>query len=278
MQKNWKKSYKSQISRNIGLISVLEQEKLRKASIAIFGLGGLGGPLAEQLIRAGFENIKICDNDKFEKSNLNRQLCNLSDLGKFKVDVVEDILLKINSEINIQKYYEIDEENISEILVDVSIAALTLDDAITSILISRECRKKGIPMIETWGIPFLWAWWFTSDSLDYESCYNLKTQNLSISQIKESNFFNKEIKKAILDKLLKFPGLKNKYDREKGYFDKMIEGSIPLISIGPIVRLNASYLAFEIIFSGVLKIKELIKAPNVIGYDYINMKPIKLSL
>lgn len=276
--KNWKKSYRNHISRNIGLISVIEQEKLRKASIAIFGMGGLGSPLAEQLVRAGFEHLKLCDNDKFETSNLNRQVCSLNDLGKFKVDIVEEILLKINPNVNIHKFYEIDEENISEILKDISIVALTLDDAIASLIISRECRRKKIPMIETWGIPYLWAWWFTSDNIDFETCYDLKTQTLSIDEIKRSNIFNKEIRKAIIDKLLKFPALKDKYDRERGYFERMIEGSIPLISIAPIVRINASYLAFEIIFSGVLKVKEMIKAPRIIGYDYFNMKPIQFSL
>lgn len=276
--KNWKKLYRNHISRNIGLISVIEQEKLRKASIAIFGMGGLGSPLAEQLVRAGFEHLKLCDNDKFETSNLNRQVCSLNDLGKFKVDIVEEILMKINPNVNIHKFYEIDEENISEILKDISIVALTLDDAIASLIISRECRRKKIPMIETWGIPYLWAWWFTSDNIDFETCYDLKTQTLSIDEIKRSNIINKEIRKAIIDKLLKFPALKDKYDREKGYFERMIEGSIPLISIAPIVRINASYLAFEIIFSGVLKVKEMIKAPRIIGYDYFNMKPIQFSL
>ncbi|TFG24148.1 MAG: ThiF family adenylyltransferase [Promethearchaeota archaeon] len=274
----WKKSYRDHISRNIGLISALEQEKLRNASVAIFGMGGLGGPLAEQLVRAGFEHLIICDNDKFESTNLNRQICSLNDLGKFKIEAIEELLLKINPDTKIQKYYEIDEKNISEILHNVSIVALTLDDVIASLIISRESRKKEIPMIETWGIPYLWAWWFTSDNADFETCYNLKTQNLTIGEIKRSDLYSKEIRKAIINKLLKFKDLKEKYDREKGYFDRMIEGSIPLISIAPIVRLNASYLAFEIIFSGVLKIKEMIKAPNIIGYDYFSMKPINKSL
>ena len=270
---NWKKSYKDLISRNIGLISLKDQEKLRETSIAIFGLGGLGGPLAEQLVRVGCEHLKICDNDKFETSNLNRQICNINDLGKFKVDSIEDFLLKINPDINIQKYYKIEESNISEILSDVTIAALTLDDAITSIMISRETRKKDIALIETWGIPYLWVWWFTSDSMDYETCYDLKTQNISIEELK-TDHFNKQIKKTIINKLLEFSDLKNIYDRESGYFKKMIDGSIPFIAMAPIVRLNASFLAFDIIFSGILKTKEMIKAPNILGYDYFNMKSI----
>jgi hypothetical protein len=278
MLKDWKKSYKNLISRNIGLISLLDQEKLRKTSIVIFGMGGLGGPLAEQLVRVGCENLKICDNDKFETSNLNRQICSLNDIGKYKVDCIEKMLFKINPNINIQKYYKIDENNISDILNDVSIAALTLDDPIVSIIISRESRNKEIALIETWGIPYLWAWWFTSDSMDFETCYDLKTHNISIKELKQSDHFNQEIRKAIINKLLNFTDLKDIYDRERDHFKRMIDGSIPLISIAPIVRLNASFLAFDIIFSGVLKIKKMIKAPNILGYNYYNMKPINLSL
>ena len=187
----WSQLYSEQIDRNIGLMSIADQEKLRTTWIAIMGTGGLGGPLVEQLVRAGCEQIIICDNDIYDPSNLNRQLCTLEDIGKFKVDALEQLLQKINPDVTICKFYGVSPKNIAKILEKASIVCLTLDDPIASIIIARECRTRRIPMLETWGIPFLFAWWFTSTSIDYEACYGFNTTKLSIEQIRQSN--NQEI-------------------------------------------------------------------------------------
>ena len=67
------KLYNELFSRNIGVFSESEQEKLRHSTIAISGVGGVGGLLAERLIRLGVGRLKINDPGNFEKSNFNRQ-------------------------------------------------------------------------------------------------------------------------------------------------------------------------------------------------------------
>ncbi|MFX1590391.1 MAG: ThiF family adenylyltransferase [Promethearchaeota archaeon] len=276
--KNWSKSYWNHINRNIGIITVGEQEKLRKTSIAILGVGGLGGPLVEQLVRTGCENLLICDNGKFEVSNLNRQICIRKDIGKYKVDVIKRLLKNINPEMKLKTFKEININNISNILNNISIVALTLDDPITSILIARECYRNNISMLESWAIPYLCGWWFTEKSVDYETFYGLKTHEKPIQEIIDSKDLVFEIRKAFLNKLKQFPSIEEKFDREKGALNKLLSGRIPSISFAPIVRLSASYLAYEIVFTGVLKVKEMILAPNIIGYDYFNMEPLNFSL
>jgi len=275
--KHWSNSYWNQINRNIGLIKITEQEKIRKTIIGVFGVGGLGGPLVEQLIRMGCENLKICDNEKYKESNLNRQICTREDLGYYKVDSLEKFAKKINPEVQIQKFYNINEENIFDILKNTKIACLTLDDPIISILISRACKKNKIPMIEAWAIPYLCTWWFDQKSIDYEACYGLKTENMTITQILKSKKASSGIKKIILTKLLQFPAIKDIYNREKGVVDGMLSGKLTLRSLSPIVRINASFLAFDIIYGGILNIKQKILAPNVKGYDYLRMRPIKFA-
>ncbi len=274
---SWNDQYWNQIKRNIGLISIAEQERIKKARIAIFGVGGLGGPVLEQLVRSGCEYINICDNDKFIGSNLNRQLCYNEDIGTFKIDFFHKITKKINPNINIEKYYRIDKENIASILKDVNIAVLCLDDPLASIIITRACLKHKIPLLESWGIPYLCAWYFTSDSVDYESCYKLDTKRLSIDEIKKSTVLQKNIKNKILSRLTQFPGIKERFDRESGVLEGLLSGQLSSISFAPIVRLSASYLAFEVIFSGILKIKKMVKAPKVIGYDYLEMKSFEFD-
>ena len=270
----WPNAYWNQIQRNIGIITIKEQELLRESEVVIFGVGGLGGSIAEQLTRCGFERIIICDNDKFEESNLNRQLCTIKDLGKFKVDVLEDFLKTINPNIKLQKFYNIDKSNISKIVENTVVAVLIIDDSITSILIARECLKKQIPLLESWGIPYLWAWWFTPQSIDYEACYGYPTKNLTIDQIRDSDNIESIFRNQLFDKITKFPNISQIYDREKGALKGMASGSLPFVSLAPVVRLTASYLAFEVSFSGILKIKKKILAPHVIGYDYYHMNPL----
>lgn len=275
---SWNDQYWNQIKRNIGLITVAEQEKLRNAKIVIFGVGGLGGPIVSNLARSGCEKMVICDNDKFTASNLNRQMCTIKDIGVFKVDFLQKHAKEINPNIDIEKYYQINEDNIHSILKDVDLAVLSLDDALVSILISRVCLEQKIPLLESWGVPYLCAWYFTPESVNYESCYGLNTTNLTIAEIQNSLILQKQIKSKILNKLTQFPGIRRRYDREPGILEGLLKGNLSSISLAPIIRLSASYLTFEVIMSGILKIKPMILAPNIIGYDYFEMKPINFRI
>ena len=69
------------------------QQKLKKASVLIIGIGGLGSSVIQYLNAAGVGKIGIVDYDKVELSNLNRQLIYKdSDIGKSKVDVAKNYI------------------------------------------------------------------------------------------------------------------------------------------------------------------------------------------
>ena len=77
------------------------QEKIRKASVAIVGLGALGTVAAEQLARAGIGKLILIDRDYVEANNLQRQvLYDEKDVGKFKAEIAAEKLQKINFFIN----------------------------------------------------------------------------------------------------------------------------------------------------------------------------------
>ena len=275
--KNWSNSYWDSFKRNIGLVSFEDQEKIRTTPIAIFGIGGLGSPLVEQLTRSGCEKLLICDNDKFESSNLNRQTCFLSDIGKFKVDVLEKQLKNINPNMELRKFYEVNSSNINELLNKISLVVLALDDPISSILIARECKKRKIPLIESWAIPFIYSCWFTDESMNYETFYGLNTIHMTIEEMERSQEIITNLKSNFYQKLTKFPNIEEKFDREPGALEALMSGQIPSISFAPIVRLNASFLAFEVIFSGILNYKSKILAPKLVVFDIFEMKKINLS-
>ncbi|HUS00171.1 MAG TPA: ThiF family adenylyltransferase [Chitinophagaceae bacterium] len=94
-------------SRNEGLISETEQNRLADTSIAIIGTGGDGGLLAERLVRFGIGKIILADPEIFESSNINRQYaCNQNTLGKNKAEMVANELRLINPELKIKIYKE----------------------------------------------------------------------------------------------------------------------------------------------------------------------------
>ena len=270
---SWSEPYWEHIVRNIGPITFEEQETIRTTRVAVLGVGGLGGPLAENLVRAGCQNLVICDFDVFDESNLNRQICTIEHIGKRKIDVVEAFLHKIDPEISVRKFFKITQRNIDAVLEGVKVIALTLDDPATSIFIAREARKRKIPMIESWAVPFLFTWWFTPDSVSYEECYGLKTKKFDyfeLSNLKKE--INLATYQALLPKVFTMPGVREKYDREPGAFEEMMNGSIGARSFAPFVRITADFLSVDVIFSGILDIKPKNLAPQLKGFDYINME------
>lgn len=272
---SWSSDYSQHVSRNLGHVTPLEQELLRTTPIGVFGVGGLGGLLSELLVRAGCEHLVICDRDVFDPSNLNRQICLKKHIGMRKIDVVQKKLGKINECVQVEKYDRVNLDNINKLLKKVKVVALTLDDPIGSILIARGCQKRRIPMVETWGIPYIWSFWFAKGSIDYESCYDLDTHNMTNAELLYSNmtsFGN------LLPKLLQFPGIDDIYDREPGMWDQMKNGEIPYRSFAPFIGISASYLCAEIIFAGLLGVKPMNLAPNVSGFDYLRMKTFKFAM
>ncbi|MDO5397431.1 MAG: sulfur carrier protein ThiS adenylyltransferase ThiF [bacterium] len=70
--------------------------KLKNASAAIAGLGGLGSNIAVSLVRAGVGKLLLVDFDKVDISNLNRQQYFIEQLGQYKTDALTETLRKIN--------------------------------------------------------------------------------------------------------------------------------------------------------------------------------------
>jgi molybdopterin/thiamine biosynthesis adenylyltransferase len=88
---------KKQFENNLGIMSPDEWEKLAQTRILLVGLGGLGGHIAASLVRLGIRSMILVDFDRFELSNLNRQLFSShATIGKFKTDVVQEELKKMN--------------------------------------------------------------------------------------------------------------------------------------------------------------------------------------
>lgn len=106
---------KEQFSRNLGIMTEIEVQKLHDTTISIAGCGCIGGFSAELLARMGVGKLVLADPDVFDVSNINRQ-CAATHLtiGQRKAEALKAHLLTINPDMQITCYNEgVNENNVS---------------------------------------------------------------------------------------------------------------------------------------------------------------------
>lgn len=94
--------YGRAFDRNIGWVTVAEQQVLRGKRVAIAGMGGVGGVHLITLARLGIASFHIADFDDFGIANFNRQAgAMMSTLGKPKVEVLSGMARDVNPEADV---------------------------------------------------------------------------------------------------------------------------------------------------------------------------------
>ena len=123
------------ILKNIGAAG---QKKIIQSKVLIVGMGGLGCPVAEFLIRAGVGTIGIIDSDYVDLSNIHRQsLYDTKDLKKSKVEAAKNKLKKINSQIKVNCYkLRLDKNNHKKIIKEYDYIVDGSDNFKTKFLIN----------------------------------------------------------------------------------------------------------------------------------------------
>lgn len=145
---------KEELSRTELLFGSEGIEKLKNSKIALFGVGGVGGYVAEALARSGVGSMVLTDNDVVSVSNINRQIIALhSTVGKPKVEVIKERLLDINSDLRLElhrSFYlpdnhdEYDFENYDYVIDCIDTVAAKIDLVI-------EAQKAGTQVIASMG-------------------------------------------------------------------------------------------------------------------------------
>ena len=93
------------LDKSIQLLGEDKIKSLGEKTLLVIGLGGVGGTALEALARSGVKNFVLIDFDKVDESNLNRQiLYTMLDVGKNKVDVAKDHILKLNSNLSVTTF------------------------------------------------------------------------------------------------------------------------------------------------------------------------------
>lgn len=181
------------LTRTESLIGKQKVQKLQKASIAIFGLGGVGSFAAEALVRSGIGNLICVDHDKIEESNINRQLlADTSTIGISKVEVAKNRFLKINPNLNITIYPTFYKEETAKQLLSCSYDYIidAIDSIPSKLHLIESAKKKNIPIISCMG---------TGNKLDpflFEITDIAKTSVCPLAKI-----IRKELKKRKIEKV-----------------------------------------------------------------------------
>ena len=143
--------YAEAFSRNIGLFTPTEQTKLSEATVAIPGMGGVGGVHLMTLARMGIGKFHIADFDTFDAVNINRQYgAKVPNFGKSKLEIMRDEALSVNPYAEIKTFPEgITASNLDQFLegVDVVVDGLDYFEFDIRRMLFNRAREKGIYVI-----------------------------------------------------------------------------------------------------------------------------------
>lgn len=125
------------------------QRKLKAAKVTIIGVGGLGSFSSMSLVAAGIGQVKMVDKQRYELSNLNRQILGWQkDVGKYKANVAKEKLASLNPTVDIEvEIKEITEANIIDAIHGSDVVVDGMDNWKTRFIINDACVKERIPFI-----------------------------------------------------------------------------------------------------------------------------------
>lgn len=171
-------SYTEAFSRNRGLISLDEQERLRTSRIAIAGMGGVGGVELMTLVRLGVGRFTIADPDTFEVANSNRQYgAAQSHVGRSKAEVMAEMARDVNPEVDIRVVCEpLGPENVDDFLRDADLFVDGIDFFQFDVrrLLFQTAASQGIWGITAGPIGFGTAWLlFDPDGMSFDRFFNI---------------------------------------------------------------------------------------------------------
>lgn len=129
-------------------------DRLAKSTVAVFGVGGVGGYVCEALARSGVGKLILVDGDRVAVSNINRQIIALdSTVGKYKAEVMKQRIADINPNACVEAYniFFSGDKADSINLDGIDYIADAVDDIKAKIALAKIAQNKGIDIISAMG-------------------------------------------------------------------------------------------------------------------------------
>lgn len=204
---------KEEFTRTAMLIGEDAVEKLSSCHVAIFGIGGVGGYVAEALARSGIGTFDLVDNDTVNVTNINRQIIATHDtLGRYKTEVMKERILSINpdAKVNVYNTFYLPENSCEFDFSKYDYIVDAVDTVTAKLEIIVNARNAGTPVISSMG---------TGNKLDptrFEIADIYKTSVCPLAKV-----MRRELKSRGIDKL------KVLYSKEEPIKQQCEEGNKP---------------------------------------------------
>ena len=143
-----------QFSRTELLLGKEGMERLKKARVAVFGIGGVGGHCVEALARSGIGEFDLIDNDEVALTNLNRQLVALHEtIGRPKTEVMKERILSINpdAKVHVHSCFFLPENADTFPFDQYDYVVDAVDTVTAKIELVLKSQSAGVPVISSMG-------------------------------------------------------------------------------------------------------------------------------
>ena len=180
-------------SRTQFLLGSDAMEKLKKARVAVFGLGGVGGYVAEALARSGVGALDLVDHDTISRTNINRQILATRDtVGMDKAEAAAQRARAINPEINARaiKTFYLPETAHQFDFTSYDYVVDAIDTVTGKLMLVQAAKEAGTPIISSMG---------TGNKLDPTAFRVADIHETSVCPL--ARIIRKECRKRGIDKL-----------------------------------------------------------------------------
>ena len=129
-------------------------ERLAKARVAVFGIGGVGGYAVEALARSGIGALDLIDSDTVCLSNLNRQLhATYETLGQYKADAAADRIRLINPDcrVTVHRVFYLPETQAAFDFTLYDYVVDAIDTVKGKLALAEQAQSAGVPIISAMG-------------------------------------------------------------------------------------------------------------------------------
>lgn len=144
----------NQFSRTQLLLGEEGMERLSKARVAVFGIGGVGGYVCEALVRSGVGHFDLIDDDKVCLTNINRQIiATRKTVGKYKTEVMKERMLDINPkvEIHVHNCFFLPENADDFAFHEYDYVVDAVDTVTAKLELVMKCKEVNVPIISSMG-------------------------------------------------------------------------------------------------------------------------------
>ncbi len=285
--------YGERTDRNVGWITREEQEILKKSTVGIAGCGGMGGALAERLLRLGIGEIRVADCESFDISNINRQLAaTRSTIGKNKALETARSLRRITDDSKIVVFHEGIAENTVRSFVsgcDIVCDEIEFYELAAAIMLHKEARAAGIPILGCNTVGFgTHLFLFTSQSMTIEDVFGMTQEEAEgVDQRRRSGMLSEKQFKDLIERLLLCvtPELQEYCtDKQNGNLkacrERLLnEEKAPILSTNPALATGfiADWTLLHLLRNSGVK-RDIAKLPEMPGYLYLDAAKMQAKI